>query len=489
MPRPVYPPTPGSSTDIRGKNGIHQAPPLHLPFELPPPAIHDLHRFSLNANGSSASRPTGRFPFLNVSNPTPPVAAVRPRRRSSAAREQHRDASFALPPPPTRSRKIIQMNPQQQAEGNIGSPKKRPDMPVMPTGRGAPATGNKAASAGGTDAAGRKLARKTAHSLIERRRRSKMNEEFAVLKAMIPACTGEMHKLAILQASIEYVRYLQDCVAKLKAKHDDDHGRGNATHDPPLGDFHPTLREDPAAGEAEMTDSDMASPNQADNVDTHRLPSISPALWAQDHHSHRRHSYLRNSRDHGQHGYSMSACTSPAFGPQRSIHHVPGRASASASTLTSPMLLQSDFAPEASSASGPRRSIHHVPGRASASASTLTSPMLLQCDFAPETSGPRRSIHHVPGRASASASTLTSPMLLQCDFVPKASPAFGPQRSIHHVPGRASASESRPTSPMLHQCDFVHEASSALLMLNNDGRDSHARGRGLSVRDLLSADV
>jgi hypothetical protein len=35
--------------------------------------------------------------------------------------------------------------------------------------------------------------------LIERRRRSKMNEEFAVLKSMIPACSGEMHKLAILQ--------------------------------------------------------------------------------------------------------------------------------------------------------------------------------------------------------------------------------------------------------------------------------------------------
>jgi hypothetical protein len=50
-----------------------------------------------------------------------------------------------------------------------------------------------------SSAAGRKIARKTAHSLIERRRRSKMNEEFAVLKGMIPACTGEMHKLAILQ--------------------------------------------------------------------------------------------------------------------------------------------------------------------------------------------------------------------------------------------------------------------------------------------------
>lgn len=51
-----------------------------------------------------------------------------------------------------------------------------------------------------TSVAGKKIARKTAHSVIERRRRSKMNEEFAVLKGMIPACTDqEMHKLAILQ--------------------------------------------------------------------------------------------------------------------------------------------------------------------------------------------------------------------------------------------------------------------------------------------------
>jgi hypothetical protein len=54
-----------------------------------------------------------------------------------------------------------------------------------------------------TTAAGRKIARKTAHSLIERRRRSKMNEEFGVLKDMIPACQGQdMHKLAILSVRI-----------------------------------------------------------------------------------------------------------------------------------------------------------------------------------------------------------------------------------------------------------------------------------------------
>jgi hypothetical protein len=65
------------------------------------------------------------------------------------------------------------------------------------TGPPATAGSKRKQSTGTTTAAGRKTARKTAHSLIERRRRSKMNEEFGVLKDMIPACTGqEMHKLA-----------------------------------------------------------------------------------------------------------------------------------------------------------------------------------------------------------------------------------------------------------------------------------------------------
>ena len=90
---------------------------------------------------------------------------------------------------------------------------------------------------GGGSTSGRKIARKTAHSLIERRRRSKMNEEFGVLKDMIPACAGqEMHKLAILQvssmmivcfgydaniiiqASIEYMRYLEKCLAEVQGE-------------------------------------------------------------------------------------------------------------------------------------------------------------------------------------------------------------------------------------------------------------------------------
>lgn len=62
-----------------------------------------------------------------------------------------------------------------------------------------------------------------------------MNEEFGILKQMIPACRDqEMHKLAILQASIEYMRYLEQCVSDLEAN-------AVAPHDP---DY--TLRDQPS---------------------------------------------------------------------------------------------------------------------------------------------------------------------------------------------------------------------------------------------------
>lgn len=85
------------------------------------------------------------------------------------------------------------MKPRGQAEEVAETPADN----TKTTGKAAAAPKKKQPSS--TSLAGRKIARKTAHSLIERRRRSKMNEEFGVLKDMIPACTGEMHKLAILQ--------------------------------------------------------------------------------------------------------------------------------------------------------------------------------------------------------------------------------------------------------------------------------------------------
>lgn len=160
---------------------------LQLSFELPPPAV---------AGSSDPNTPGTPFPMQASET-------VKSRRRSSAANGHQQKDQFALPPPPTRSRKIIQMKPREEAAPAAAASGLKA---ASKTGAGGAASttqaaGTKRKQPSATSAAGRKIARKTAHSLIERRRRSKMNEEFAVLKSLIPACTGEMHKLAILQVS------------------------------------------------------------------------------------------------------------------------------------------------------------------------------------------------------------------------------------------------------------------------------------------------
>ena len=175
-------------------------------FALPPAAMSP-------GKGDSASRRSSRSdPSFVPASPVSPEIAARGRstqhaRSGTGTKRPLEDLD--LPPPPTRTRKIIQMKPKTPAASK--SPAKSKD-----AGKAGPQTvsepshaaGSGAASANvskkkqpsATSAAGRKIARKTAHSLIERRRRSKMNEEFGTLKDMIPACRGqEMHKLAILQ--------------------------------------------------------------------------------------------------------------------------------------------------------------------------------------------------------------------------------------------------------------------------------------------------
>ena len=195
MPRPNPPPTPGSSSDIRGKEGAF-APPT---FNLPPTAYQEQDHASRSsatpsANGSDSS-------YRPVSPTSPGQSRKRPASQHGTVVTKD---DFALPPPPTRSRKIIQMKPKEDETTSQLSE----STPASTTGGRSQATtqaGGKRKQNNSGTAAGRKIARKTAHSLIERRRRSKMNEEFGVLKDMIPACQGqEMHKLAILQVGLIY---------------------------------------------------------------------------------------------------------------------------------------------------------------------------------------------------------------------------------------------------------------------------------------------
>lgn len=368
MPRTALPPTPASSTDIAGQDGTKQLSQLQMSFELPPPAIK-----SRPAGSQTDKMDTPASPESPVSPKAPfriqPSEAVKSRRRPSTAAASNKDPNFALPPPPTRSRKIIQMKPRPQEE-------KKTAEPAAASKSSASASGSKksAAAAATSDngpakkkqpsassAAGRKIARKTAHSLIERRRRSKMNEEFAVLKDMIPACTGEMHKLAILQASIEYVRYLQDCVEKLKAQQElpaqpTAEMEGVSTPSGreqyyPDREYQQAYSEEQHSLDVEMTGSEDAPsptytnrPSSATTSASHQ-PSVSPALRAQDPSAGRHDSYASISTaaaEHHRHYSYSSATTSPAFGPMvggyGAAAYAPSNHSAVGSALTSPAL-------------------------------------------------------------------------------------------------------------------------------------------------------
>lgn len=72
---------------------------------------------------------------------------------------------------------------------------------------------------------------KTQHSIIEKKRRIKMNREFEALKFLVPACRANilagisennyetssmMHKLTILQSTVEYIKYLHLVIKLLK---------------------------------------------------------------------------------------------------------------------------------------------------------------------------------------------------------------------------------------------------------------------------------
>lgn len=227
MPRIILPPTPQPSTDIAAKS----APPLsglELSFALPPPALEAIVPSNLKVASTcyfDSSAPTSSLSSSTSSSYQPlsptspgiaergntPADAPKKRRRSSVPEkpksqpraQKRKTEKITLPPPPSRRPKIIQMQPQQSPSSSASSAD-GPSQSTPPEPNKSRKAAAKADKPGDdekpTTAVGRKIARKTAHSLIERRRRFKMNEEFGVLKGMIPACKGvEMHKLAILQ--------------------------------------------------------------------------------------------------------------------------------------------------------------------------------------------------------------------------------------------------------------------------------------------------
>lgn len=150
------------------------------------------------------------------------------------------------------------------------------------------------------------------------------------------------------------MRYLEDCVAKLKAEN-------NRTNSTPVNEQFvlppPTRRESHAQprqyqyeedGDVEMGGSEAGPSPTYTPVAPSNRPSASPALMPQDS-RHRQDSYSSVS-DHQRHySFSASATTSPALGPAAYDY---ARSTASiGSALTSPALApQRDLDQEATAA-------------------------------------------------------------------------------------------------------------------------------------------
>ncbi|CAG8578778.1 142_t:CDS:2, partial [Dentiscutata heterogama] len=103
----------------------------------------------------------------------------------------------------------------------------------------------------------RELARKVSHSAIERRRRERINDKIMQLKELIPSCADQdhLHKLSILQSSIEYIQYLQDLVITYRKREKDG---GKFDNDESL--------EDVESGIKKVSDSENI--NKDDNIST-----------------------------------------------------------------------------------------------------------------------------------------------------------------------------------------------------------------------------
>ena len=364
-----------------------------------------------------------------------------------------------LPPPPTRPRKIIQMKPRDGK--NVGASIES----VMPIANPRPtphyrSNGRTSSSHGATASTGsKKTARKTAHSIIERRRRSKMNEEFDTLKEMIPACQGQaMHKLAVLQAGIDYVRYLEQCVTDLQAGSPHAEGsdalpassalaaaayRRGGTRTPRPGDEAST---DDGA-EPEDDDSDFEGDDIAANHDVvmEGLEAMPPNDAGHPTLAFAGGTVAPISRDPQPSSRPSSAYTSPTIHPQsQQSSHKPHS--------SYPSLSDPKFAP-----------ILPHPGPNWRAVSTHSS------TTASEWSSPAFGAH-----AESPAERLHSPLTTD------SSPALAPSRSQNQ-------SQLKPASlGPAAMCEADQEATAALLMLNRDRRQSRTERVGLSVQDLLS---
>ena len=179
-------PSIGTRLFYRDQNGRAQFPSPEMSFAVSSATVAGTEsRPSSAPSNLSYTSPAVSYSITSTrSLGIPSCEVFKIHRQSPPAQPSKKDA-LALLSPPTRPKRFIQMKPRRQREEQQQQPKETPTKRRLSSIR----------------AADRKITRNKAHSLVEQRRRVKMNETFAIMKDMIPACTGDMHKLDILQVS------------------------------------------------------------------------------------------------------------------------------------------------------------------------------------------------------------------------------------------------------------------------------------------------
>lgn len=450
-------------------------------------------------------------------------------------------STYALPPPPSRARKIIQMKPKGASSINQPSPESdasyRP--PASVSASAAPAKGSnlsvtnsKRKQPSATSAAGRKIARKTAHSIIERRRRSKMNEEFGVLKDMIPACEGvEMHKLAILQAGIEYVKYLEGCVAQLKTENQKQGEAGEQGPETLLESYRPP-RISNDHDEEEMVESDEDDDNNGDEdmgedeVVLERQPNVQVNYSNQHHIPVVNDEWsFRDSRKGSMASQASSAYPSPFMHgqPQAQMNE---QQQQQGNFRQRPVLPVSTGSFSAS----PSQISTHAQSTSTTHTPTLLSPAFNSIHFSPDltrtqTSGSIGSAVNSNAMASTSSPWISLNQQSTTKPSPQMAPLPSPKASMHlplpplvnslqlpHPYSTTGRENSKSPGAMSDGSGTAEAtATAALMMLTNDwragaglsvggggggggvrenslgGGGSKDKAKGMSIRDLLSS--
>lgn len=515
-------------------------------FALPPPAIRSAEAQSQSLNAKSSARENSATAFTQSTPPVSPkdkplTSSPRHKRTASgavklatevASTTAPTNSAYALPPPPSRARKIIQMKPKSTSTNNSSPASDASYLPptsatpaphATPKSTAGASTNSKRKQPSATSAAGRKIARKTAHSIIERRRRSKMNEEFGVLKDMIPACEGvEMHKLAILQAGIEYVRYLEGCVAQLKAenehKRQTESSRMHLDHQAEEENYDDDDDDDDNEEDDEEEEAvdDLPEPTPPAKIRTNRHNVAAANEWT-----------LRDSRKSSLASLSSSSYPSP---------HIPSQSQGATDEQGGPQRKRPVLPVGTSSFAASPSQVSVLSNYASATPTpTLLSPAFNSIHFSPDLARTQTnsSVGKSTGSGSALASTSASWTTVNTNSStsnpsPSMQPLPSPKAAMHlplppshpatlHLPAPYNAvqRERDSKSPAaLSDASGTAEAtaSAALMMLTNEWRgggrehggtsargnpsagagarisdDGKDRGKGMSVMDLLSS--